>query len=604
MYLTMRVKPIWQIPADAKCNGTPDCPDASDETHALCHNHYCHPNSFRCAYGGCVGSAAACDGWAECFDNSDERLLRCRNKTGVLDGEFKCENGDKIPVYQLCDGEKNCADGTDESVRACAGRRCGKGQFQCKYGACIPAHTKCDADGHRDCADGSDEDDVLCNRPQTVITNSDVECYLPSWPDHGAFIMTLGPTHAISHRFLSLTFIVECEPPYRLEVPEEIHCERGEWSAPIPECKLPPAGSNLCVLPDYPYVGSYSVSGRPDARPGMMFDEVTVNVTCNAPYSRVGPEELQCYYGHWSAERFSHCWYFCENPRHPSVTYYCGDNYDQECGDLVQSGDSARPKCNDNYHSTRELQSVKCFDNGWFFLQTCEPDIGIPEPNITISKEEDTLDNSTPTVIPNSTPIPDVSTTPKNLCVLPENPEYGTYSVSGRPDARPGMMFDNVTMVVSCESRMRPVGPVEMHCSDGKWSVDKFTSCWYFCEVPRHPSVTYYCGNRYNVKCDDFVISDTSVYPKCNDFYKTTVQMLHMSCIYGNWDFVETCALDYNVSLDGNNMTVRLGEKLVLHLSGSEYSLAVDINSETIINKTVPEPKLELRDFDYTDYWG
>ncbi|XP_063371614.1 uncharacterized protein LOC134659837 [Cydia amplana] len=421
--------------------------------------------------------------------------------------------------------------------------------------------------------------------------------------------MTMGPLAPIVGA--SLTFIVECKPPYRLEVPEEIHCERGQWSGPIPECKLPPAGSNLCVLPKYPHEGSYSVSGRPDARPGMTFDEVTVTVTCKAPYSRVGPGELQCYFGHWSANRLSYCRYFCENPRHPSVTYYCGDNYDQECGDLVPSGESARLKCNDNYHPSYQLQSVKCFDNGWSLIQTCEPDVVIPEPDVVIpepdipvSKEDGILDNSTPAAIPNSTPIPDVSTTPKNLCVLPENPDYGTYSVAGRPDAQPWMTFDNITMVVSCDTPMRPNGPVEMRCSDGDWSMDEFTSCSNFCEVPRHPSVTYYCGDmdRHNVKCDDFVISGTTVYPKCNDFYYSTTGMRQrMTCNNGNWNFVETCDIDYNVSLDGNNITVRLGDKIYLYLSGSEYSLAVDINSETFINETMPEPKPKIPNY---DYWG
>lgn len=60
------------------CDGTPQCPDGSDEA-SCCPGP---PGSmFHCGAGGtCVPVAAVCDGWDHCSDGSDETAVACSSK--------------------------------------------------------------------------------------------------------------------------------------------------------------------------------------------------------------------------------------------------------------------------------------------------------------------------------------------------------------------------------------------------------------------------------------------------------------------------------------------------------------------------------------------
>ncbi|KAF9797964.1 hypothetical protein SFRURICE_019307 [Spodoptera frugiperda] len=134
------------ISFDGMCDGMVDCPDGSDETHALCRKTKCQPNWFRCTYGACVDGTAPCNNKMECADNSDELLPR---------GLFRCDNGQTIPSSSHCDGTPDCPNGSDETVRACAAKI-------------------------RECADGSDEADELCNKQlpsNPTVTTSQANAY-------------------------------------------------------------------------------------------------------------------------------------------------------------------------------------------------------------------------------------------------------------------------------------------------------------------------------------------------------------------------------------------------------------------------------------------
>ncbi|KAF9421563.1 hypothetical protein HW555_002496 [Spodoptera exigua] len=107
----------------------------------------CSPDEWRCRNGLCVPAEARCDGSIQCYDRSDETYCECPAD------QFTCTDGQCISSSRFCDGLADCADSSDEPD-GCGGN-CGAHEIRCKNHRCVPRTVQCD--GTDNCGDLTDE---------------------------------------------------------------------------------------------------------------------------------------------------------------------------------------------------------------------------------------------------------------------------------------------------------------------------------------------------------------------------------------------------------------------------------------------------------------
>ncbi|KAH9636532.1 hypothetical protein HF086_014793 [Spodoptera exigua] len=134
------------VPAEARCDGSIQCYDRSDETYCECDL----TKQFRCGHSiSCFSHTKLCDGVIDCWDGYDE--VNCTTECPA--DQFTCTDGQCISSLRFCDGLADCADSSDEPD-GCGGN-CGAHEIRCKNHRCVPRTVQCD--GTDNCGDLTDE---------------------------------------------------------------------------------------------------------------------------------------------------------------------------------------------------------------------------------------------------------------------------------------------------------------------------------------------------------------------------------------------------------------------------------------------------------------
>ncbi|EZA58008.1 hypothetical protein DMN91_006570 [Ooceraea biroi] len=300
------------------CDGTPHCPDSSDEVGILCRHVVCPTYMYRCSYGACVNRAMRCDGLIDCVDASDE--IACDQNPDDLcsDKEFQCSTIHRqcIPFTQMCNGYKDCADGSDENATMCRDYTCPEYAFRCSYGGCIHQEVVCD--GIKDCIDGTDEDVNLC----AAINCEGEKCSRYKCRDDEFACKNRGQCLPVAKTCDGTRHCVDAsdenaEMCKARECPENwFRCAYGGCIRPELKCNYQlncydwsdedeslcgitlPEGA--CRLPAAKVDTHYSVSGCLGCRPGEVVPELTrLDYTCDFGSSLQGSSRIYCQSNQW-----------------------------------------------------------------------------------------------------------------------------------------------------------------------------------------------------------------------------------------------------------------------------------------------------------------
>jgi hypothetical protein len=141
-------------PCEARCITQSTCADVvasscggdPNNELSICYAQCIGLPAVDCGAGLTLAGYARCNGTPECPDGSDEE------NCAVIHSGFKCRSVDQyIANNASCDGRKDCSDGSDENPDCAPGRSCVSG------GTLTTLSQYSDCDGVRDCDDGSDE---------------------------------------------------------------------------------------------------------------------------------------------------------------------------------------------------------------------------------------------------------------------------------------------------------------------------------------------------------------------------------------------------------------------------------------------------------------
>ncbi|XP_034653858.1 prolow-density lipoprotein receptor-related protein 1 isoform X1 [Drosophila subobscura] len=104
----------------------------------------------------------------------DGRRCIAPANTNCGKSQFTCRSGECIPMELTCDNVTHCLDGSDELRSYCIFRQCPDTHFMCQNHRCISHEHTCD--GIQQCGDGSDESAMLCSCQSDQFRCGSGEC--------------------------------------------------------------------------------------------------------------------------------------------------------------------------------------------------------------------------------------------------------------------------------------------------------------------------------------------------------------------------------------------------------------------------------------------
>ncbi|GBP33261.1 Modular serine protease [Eumeta japonica] len=236
----------------------------------------------------------------------------------------------------------------------------------------------------------------------------------------------------------------------------------AEWQPFETRSKSKDPTRKRCILPPYPENGGYVVMDAPAARPGDVFEKVSlIQYTTSGDGQLVEIKNFKCAQGHWSLKIF----------KYESEKIYLNSSWCR----LFQSEPFIEQwTAPVEGQSPENLRSLQANMLGFMVEEPIRKStmghVLIYFNNTCCMYKLHVDDKRRNALFFSCLNLLFTNLQPKELCTLPPQPVAGQYTVVNRPSAKPGETYDAVHLIYSCYTKRVLVGNKNVYCFNNVWS--------------------------------------------------------------------------------------------------------------------------------------
>ncbi|GBP18462.1 Modular serine protease [Eumeta japonica] len=323
----------------------------------------------------------------------------------------------------------------------------------------------------------------------------------------------------------------------------------------LKDCQLSTITQQQCVLPKYPENGSYFVIDDKPAKPGDVFDNVSLIEYTRDEYFVLEIVYLDCVRGAWSRQVLKRiprldAWKQSGdvdiNPHTDTNPGYCELPPYPQHGFYVVAGDAST----EPGHKRISILLEYACDEGYSLMGNgyvrCENGTWLDDAPQCMDVTEIIINRQKPEM-----PLP--AQNESSTCRLPPYPDQGRYEVSLQSQVGSSENYIYLQLIYRCHDGYAIDGSVSVECLNGEW-FQKPPTCIGSCQLVDSPGLFYLCKTQNSDIVPQFCSANqpngVEMIPLCKTpYYSSSKPLLPMKCVDGRWNYEPVCSAECGVKV-------------------------------------------------------